>query len=555
MTASASPSKTILIRGGRLHDPKANVAGEIRDVWLRDGKVIPPPVTGEGTANDTACRTHTPDRVIDAKGMRVTPGAVEVHAHIASTTVNAARGIQSGAGYHAVVPPTVDTGRQYATLGYTAAIEPAVPPATAANAHLQLDRLPNLDAGLLVLFGNHEAVISRLIAGDRAGAIDVVRHLLHATRAYGIKAVNPAAVAIWRRHANRHHIESLDDSLAGAAGTTGKSASKTGLDAITPRAILELLTEAQEQLHLAHPTHIHGPQLGDPNNVAITTELIHALRGRRYHLAHLQYYCYGATEKGAHRGDVDAILKALADQPQATFDLGLVAFGPAFTATADLPLEHALYRATGKTTQPALFNDNENEDCFGVMPLIHSESSGMHALQWAVGMELALKCDDLTRVSLTVDHPNGGSFLNYPALIAQLMSKARRDEQLARCHKHARDRAGLHSESRELSFDDILMLTRVAPARSLGLANKGTLTAGSDADVTIYADRMDDPESMFASPTYVLKAGRVVVDAGKYVADVQPNRLVAEVPATEAGQAHYEAWRLDVGQSALPAIA
>ena len=54
---------------------------------------------------------------------------------------------------------------------------------------------------------------------------------------------------------------------------------------------------------------------------------------------------------------------------------------------------------------------------------------------------------------------------------------------------------------------EIAIITRAAPARILGLAHKGHLGPGADADVTIYAPD-DDRRRMFALPRYVDQGGR-----------------------------------------------
>ena len=56
---------------------------------------------------------------------------------------------------------------------------------------------------------------------------------------------------------------------------------------------------------------------------------------------------------------------------------------------------------------------------------------------------------------------------------------------------------------------------RSAPARILGLTNKGSLSKEADADITIYDSNIKDVEEMFASPTHVIKDGVVVVKDGE----------------------------------------
>jgi formylmethanofuran dehydrogenase subunit A len=474
-------ANAIRITGGRVIDP-TNHVDAVRDVCIAGGRVV----------------DHVDDaQVIDARGCVVMAGAIDMHAHLASTTVNAARMIQSTSGYHRVVPTVPDTGKLYAQMGYTTAIEAAVAPAGAQLAHMQLDDLPHLDTGILVNIANHDAVIDALDRGEMRLALDTVRDLLTSGGGFGLKAVNPAGVAAWRRDPAKHHVDTIDDRIDGTK--------------VSPRRVLELFTEAADAMKLSHATHIHGPQLGEPGNVAITLDMLRALDGRRCHMAHLQYYCYGKSKRSGYRSDVAALAEHLRDHRDVTFDLGLVAFGPAFTATADLPLEYGLYQHVGVPSKPALFYDCEHEDGYGIMPLVHKATNPTHAIQWATGLELALTLDDLTQLSLTIDHPNGGSFTNYPQLIAMLMSKSRRDEAMSQAHKRARLRTGLGAIERELSLTDIATITRTAPAKALGLATKGHLGVGADGDVAIYRDDPSDPQRMFERARWVIKAGDVVI--------------------------------------------
>ena len=66
---------------------------------------------------------------------------------------------------------------------------------------------------------------------------------------------------------------------------------------------------------------------------------------------------------------------------------------------------------------------------------------------------------------------------------------------------------------REYSLNEIAIITRAAPARRLGLRDKGHLGVGADADVTVYHERADR-EEMFATPRYVIKGGEIVVEDG-----------------------------------------
>ena len=74
----------------------------------------------------------------------------------------------------------------------------------------------------------------------------------------------------------------------------------------------------------------------------------------------------------------------------------------------------------------------------------------------------------------------------------------------------------LGSIDREYSLYEIAIMTRAAPARSLGLTDRGQLGAGSAADITVYKE-MDNKEKMFEKPEYVFKDGELVAKNGKIV--------------------------------------
>jgi formylmethanofuran dehydrogenase subunit A len=502
------------ITNAKIYDPASNTHGVVRDLLIENGKIV-----SQFSPSSAGASPQT----LDAANTVLMPGAVEIHSHVASLPINTARIIQAVSGFDTIVPTPQEAGRLYSLMGYTTVIEPAVTPQGAATSHRQLDLLPHMDAGILVLMGNHEALIDRLAENDLPAAKCIVRALLHSSQAYAIKAVNPTGVAAWRRDPSCHHIDSLDSKIS---GTT-----------LSPRAMISFLADIADELNLPHGLHLHGPQLGEPGNVEITAELIHAMQGKRLHLAHLQYYAYAKTNKGGFKSSPDKLLNALATNPRITVDLGMVSFGPCFTATADLPLEHALYRHVGVPGKPAHFFETANEDCFGIMPLVHAHNNPTHAIQWATGLELALLAPDPTRISLTIDHPNGGSFLNYPLLIALLMSKPMRDEQLKGAHENATKRTGLASIHREYTLSEIVTITRVAPAKALGLKNKGHLAPGADADIAIYPDKPSDPLAMFSRTIHTLKAGQFIVQNGQITSQsTRGARLIADIAADQQGQ-------------------
>jgi len=486
---------TLRITGGRVYDPANGVNGDLRDVCLRDGKVV-------DDVDEHATK-------IDARGMVVMPGGVDIHAHIAGPKVNAARRLapeehrgdpvdrtailRSGTG--GTVPSTFVTGYRYALLGYTTVVEAATPPLAARHVLSELRDTPMIDSLFLLLMGNNVALFD-LMRQDPARVRDAVAWWLQATGGYGVKLVNPGGVERWKD--GNGNVTSLDDDVAG----------------VTPRQVLEAVATAVHELGLPHPVHVHCNNLGVAGNWRTTLDTLKTVEGRRAHLAHLQFHAYGGKPGGTMRSKAPELAEYLGAHPELSADVGQVMFGSATTMTADAPVSARLREVTGGKWVNA---DTEVETGCGIVPFTYKEKSYVHALQWGIGLELFLLSRDPWRLVLSTDHPNGGSFLSYPKLIRLLMDRDFRNEQLKRANTKAIRRTVLLDDlDREYTLEEIAIVTRAGPARLLGLRDKGHLGAGADADVTIYDD-LADREEMFATPRYVIKGGRVVVRDGELV--------------------------------------
>jgi formylmethanofuran dehydrogenase subunit A len=142
---------------------------------------------------------------------------------------------------------------------------------------------------------------------------------------------------------------------------------------------------------------------------------------------------------------------------------------------------------------------------------------------------------------MSTDHPNGGSFLAYPEIIALLMDRTRREDVLKRVHPKVRENCVLGDLSREYTLSEIAIITRAAPARMLGLANKGHLGVGADADVTIYTPNADY-QKMFELPRVVIHDGRVVVEQGEIRENVNGKLLHVEPAYDDADIEEIQAW-------------
>jgi len=497
-----TPSR-LRITGGTVYDPAHAVDGVVREVCIEGGRIVAELPAGAPR--------------LDVRGMVVMPGGVDIHAHVAGSSVNHARrllpeehtadpvpaprladGLPPRSGTGGTVPSTFATGYRYAGLGYTTAMEAAVAPLAARQAHAELDDTPLIDAGFFVLLGNDDYLLRQIAAGETARARDYAAWLLGVTRAYAIKIVNPGGVALWKGGGGTRNVSGLDDAV--------------GSSAVTPRKILETLAGAANALALPHPVHIHCNNLGQAGNVATTLESMRALSGQRAHFTHLQFHSYGGERGKGWKSGARDVIEYVNGHAELSVDVGQVMFGPATTVTADGPVEHLLYASSGRKWVNV---DTELETGCGIVPYTYREKAAVAALQWAVGLELFLLAKDPWRVVLSTDHPNGGTFLQYPELIRLLMDRAYRDERLKAVNQMLlTGSALLDGLAREYTLGEIAIVTRAGPARLLGLPQKGHLGPGADADVTVYAPDADRAK-MFAAPRYVIKGGTLVVEEGQ----------------------------------------
>ncbi len=488
-------TSNLRIKGGKVYDPANGVHGEIRDVCVSDGRIVADVEGG---------------RTIDATGLVVFPGGVDVHTHVAGAALNFARamipedhrrnapfvrnGVRRG-GIGGATPTTFVTGYLYAGMGWTTVNEAAVPILSAKHTHEELRDTPIVDKTCCVLMANNEILLDLIEAGELERARHVAAWQVWAAKAYGVKAVNPGGVAAWKWGKD---AKALHGPVEGYAK-------------VTPAKIITALARIVDELGLPHPLHLHCNNLGAPGNYTTTLETMKVLEANRAHLAHLQYHAYGGDDWSTMRSASVAVAEEFNARKNLTADAGAVLFGNTVTITADGPWQHLLYKLTGHKWGNL---DVENETGCGIVPYVYKEKNLVNAVQWAVGLELLLLIKDPWRVFLTTDHPNGAAFWRYPEIIRLLTNADFRREQLKRLPARALKKIVLPELDREYTLSEIAVITSAGPARALGLPHKGHLGVGADADVAVYNDEKDAAR-MFAYPRYVLKGGEVVLEEGE----------------------------------------
>ena len=499
----------MIIRGGIVYDPVNGIFGEKMDLCIEGGRIV----------------EDARGREIYAHDLLVMAGGVDAHSHIAGPKVNTGRimrpddarlGLEPATavcrpstGY--TVPNCYAIGYRYARLGYTTAFEAATPILESRHTHEELEEIPIIDKGTLTLFGSNWEVMECVREDDLRKLAAYVAWGLRASKGYGVKIVNPGGGEAWGFGDN---VKGIYDPVP-------------NFD-VTPAEIMRALALANESLRLPHSIHVHFNNLGKPGNYTTAIESLDLFKDIKpnrmrqvVHVAHMQFSAYGGTSWKDFQSEAPDIADYFNRNRFCTMDIGQILFGTATTMTADAPLEYGnaqLLHAKWSN------HDIELEESSGVVPMVYLRKNPVNAIQWAIGMELALLTKDPWKVILTTDHPNGSPFVNYPEVVSLLMSKVKRHEELSNIHELASKRTTLPGIEREMDWCDIAIMTRAAPARILGLEDKGHLGDGADADVTVYDLRPEevDPSSQhdlvkkaLAVAKYTIKGGVLVSKDGE----------------------------------------
>ena len=490
----------IRLSGGKIYDPANKVSGEVRDIYVEDGKIVSAPADGR------VAQTY------DLKGRVVMAGAIDPHTHIGGGKMTIARMLipedhmkdevartditRAGTGH--AVPSTLVTGYRYAEMGYTACFEPAMLPANARQAHMEMGDTPMVDKGAFVMLGSDDFFLRQLAAKNEFERIkDYVAWTMHAAQAIAVKVVNPGGISAFKF--NQRKLD-LDEEHV--------------YYHVTPRQIIVTLARALKELGVVHPLHVHGCNLGIPGNIESTLATIRAAEGLPLHMTHTQFLSYGTEGDRKFSSGAPQLAELVNKTPNVSIDVGQVLFGQTCTASGDSMRQYAI----GKSAHPkrTVVMDIECDAGCGVVPMRYRDKSFVNAMQWVVGLETFLLVEDPWRMFLTTDHPNGAPFYTYPHLIRLLMDRGFRNDMLQKINPDAAAMSILPTITREYSLDEIAILTRAGPARSLGLVNRGHLGIGASADITVYKDE-SDRETMFKTPELVFKNGELIVKNGKVV--------------------------------------
>jgi formylmethanofuran dehydrogenase subunit A len=503
----------LVVKNGFVYDPINGIDREVMDIAVENGQIVE---SVEGSD------VH----VIDASGMIVMPGGIDIHSHIAGPKVNAGRMLRpedhfrdvetkterTRSGVGRSIPSTFTTGYRYARIGYTTVFEPAMPPLKARHTHEELNDTPIIDKAAYPLLSDCWFVLERLAKDMIEECAAYVAWTIKATKGYAIKLVNPGGLEAWGFGGNMRNI---DDTVP--------------YFNITPREIIQGLCKVNQLLNMPHTIHVHTNNLGKPGNYITTLETMKSVENLAkddkpvIHVTHCQFSAFKGRDWRTFASGAEEIAHYVNHHNHVTIDMGQVVFTNTTTMTADGPFQFILHQLSGNKW---INGDVETETSTGIVPFTYRRKSYVHATQWSIGLELALLIKDPWKIYLTTDHPNAGPFTYYPRIISWLMSRVARERVLKKINRRARSKSLLSSIDREYTFYDVAIATRAGQARALGLKQKGHLGVGADADIAVYnlnPEKVDPSRDYklvrkaFKRAAYTIKSGEIVVKDGEVV--------------------------------------
>jgi formylmethanofuran dehydrogenase subunit A len=416
-------------------------------------------------------------------------------------------------------------------MGYTTIMNPSMPPLEAKHTHEELNDTPMLDKATYPLLGDWWFVLEYLGQGKIEELARHIAWMMTTTKGYAIKIVNPGGLEAWGFGQNVHN---LDDQVP--------------YFCVTPREIIRGLCKVNTLLNLPHTIHVHTNNLGQPGNYATALETMRCVEDLAtenrpaIHITHCQFSCFKGDDWRTLESGAEEISRYVNCHSHVTMDMGQVIFSDTTTMTADGPFQFGLQQLTGNKW---VNHDVETETSAGIVPFHYRRKSYVHAIQWSIGLELALLIEDPWKIFMTTDHPNAGPFTYYPRIIAWLMSRKAREATMKRINPRARSKSLLTSITRELGFNEIAVVTRAGQAKALGLDDKGHLGIGADADIAIYNvnPQTTDParkyrtvRRAFKHAAYTIKGGEIVVKNDEIVKQAQGATIWLDVQTSEPAE-------------------
>ncbi|MFW9949234.1 MAG: amidohydrolase family protein [Candidatus Thorarchaeota archaeon] len=502
----------LLVKNGVIFDPINKIEGEVKDVLIENGKFV------------DKFSSEKEVKQIDAKGKTIIPSALDIHAHIASYQLNLIRLLgaknEKFKNYWDGLK-LKSIANNYIEQGFSFILEANVYPSYAKQTLFDFSHIPVLDKAFLLNISNLWALELEYQKGLYKEGANFLSDLLKKLKGFGIKVYNPFEAENWNWNILRKDIEEK-----------GRLYNFNALD------VYLNITKIIEFLALPHSVHAHveGYELNEAkSNLIKTLDGIKALnlsqindndnktkRTQIFHLAHASSYNYD--------GDNSEIIDFYNKNEKFDLDLGFVSFNPINPVlTSDRRLINFLISSNENLS--IIRGSLESEgDCFVALRTLE-KSNMTHCNIWGNALDLALNIKNKWQIQYSLNYPIYGDIKNTPQIYALLMSSKLREQYMNDMNPNFLKTHPIVNDLKEYTFNDLIIITRSSPAKSLGLSNyKGNLNSGSDGDLNILnidineidsSRQVDSIIKAFKNIEYVIKTGNIVKKNDKISLDYQ----------------------------------
>ena len=494
----------LIIKNGLVYDPFNKIEGEKKDILAESGKIV------DKFNNEKNIKE------IDANGKTVIPSAIDIHTHIASQQVNWMRLLGSSNDTFNKVwygLTLENIAKNYISMGYTFILEANVFPSLAKQTIFNFQQIPVLDKGMLLNISNLWPLELEFQRGKIEDMAVFLSDLLSKTKGFGFKVYNPFECEVWNFKELREDISKQ-----------GRLYNFSAMD------VYKNVVKCVEFLGLPHSAHAHIE--GYENAIGIENlykvlEQVKSLelepnpkinskirRAQVLHLAHLNSYSID--------GDNTKIISILNENPYFSADLSFVSFNQINPMiTSDRRLVNTMFNMDSIDSSYKLISSSvEFEgDSFVSMRTL-DKNSYQDCILWANALDLALNTSNQSQMCFSLNFPNYSNITDIPEIATWLVSKEARDKFMKEMNSEFVRNSNLKDINRVLNFNEFLQLTRVNPARSLGIGSiKGNLGVGADADINILDLSLSEVEisteyiefkKALSNIDYVIKSGEIV---------------------------------------------
>jgi len=457
----------LLLKNGTIFDPFNNIAGEIKDILIEEGKIV------EKFSNEKDVKE------IDGKNKTIIPSAIDIHSHIASQQLSWIRllGTKNAKFKQEWKGLTFENiAKSYISNGFTFIVEANVFPSLVKQTIFNLKQIPVIDKAMLLNLSNYWPLELEFQRGMEEEATIFLSDLLDKTKGFGFKVYNPFEAENW-------NFQKLRENLS----------QKGRLYNFNPIDIYEKFVRYNEKLRLPHSIHAHiegYENIEGKKNLNLLLDKIQSLelspisdktskfeKNQIFHLAHASSYNID--------GDNDNILSLLNSNDKFDLDLGFCGFNeinPLITNDRRLINSLQINVNTHKLIRSAVEFEGDTFATFRNF----DKKNKIHCNIWANALDLALNIKNMWQMQFSINFPNYAMVEDIPEIITWLISKEARANFMKNLNQESLKNHNLNNSNKELNFNDIVILSRSSPAKSLGIGfYKGNLGIGSDGDLNI----------------------------------------------------------------------